>query len=65
MKQNFTERLIQLRKEDKKTQAEIAELLNIKRSTYAAYEKGTIVPNHVQDVKEKHKHLFMVLLQTS
>lgn len=44
MKISFTERLIELRKEDRKTQEEMANILNVKRSTYGAYERGTILP---------------------
>lgn len=44
MKISFTERLIELRKEDRKTQEEMATILNVKRSTYGAYERGTILP---------------------
>ena len=44
MKISFTERLIELRKEDRKTQEEMANILNIKRSTYGAYERGQILP---------------------
>ena len=44
MKISFTQRLIELRKEDRKTQEEMANILNVKRSTYGAYERGTILP---------------------
>lgn len=44
MKISFTQRLIELRKEDRKTQEEMAIILNVKRSTYGAYERGTILP---------------------
>ena len=44
MKVSFIERLIELRKEDRKTQEEMANILNVKRSTYGAYERGTILP---------------------
>ncbi len=44
MKISFIDRLIELRKEDRKTQEEMANILNVKRSTYGAYERGTILP---------------------
>ena len=44
MKISFTQRLIELRKEDRKTQAEMAVILKVQRSTYGAYERGTILP---------------------
>lgn len=40
----FDKRLKELRKRSGKTQAEMAEELGIKRSTYGAYERGTIQP---------------------
>ena len=44
MKISFTDRLIELRKEDRKTQEEMANIINVKRSTYSAYERGQILP---------------------
>ena len=44
MNENFTQRLIRLRKEDRKTQEEMANIINVKRSTYSAYERGQILP---------------------
>ena len=44
MKMSFTDRLIELRKEDRKTQEEMANIINVKRSTYSAYERGQILP---------------------
>ena len=44
MKISFTDRLAELRKEDRKTQEEMANIINVKRSTYSAYERGMIVP---------------------
>lgn len=40
----FSERLRDLRKSRGKTQQEIADMLNIRRSTYGEYERGVIVP---------------------
>ena len=44
MKISFIDRLIELRKEDRKTQEEMANILNVRRSTYGAYERGQILP---------------------
>lgn len=44
MKKCFSDRLMELRKEDRKTQAEMAKIFNVKRSTYGAYEQGINVP---------------------
>ena len=44
MKISFTDRLAELRKEDRKTQEEMANIINVKRSTYSAYERGQILP---------------------
>jgi transcriptional regulator with XRE-family HTH domain len=40
----FSERLRELRKSRGRTQQEIADLLNIRRSTYGEYERGVILP---------------------
>jgi transcriptional regulator with XRE-family HTH domain len=40
----FSDRLKNLRKEKKKTQQNIADLLKIRRSTYGEYERGKIIP---------------------
>ena len=40
----FAERLRDLRKSRSKTQQQMAELLNIRRSTYGEYERGVILP---------------------
>lgn len=44
MQDIFRNRLIQLRKQVKKTQGDIAEILNVERTTYGGYERGTIFP---------------------
>ena len=44
MKTSFTQRLSELRKEDRKTQEEMSNIINVKRSTYGAYERGTVLP---------------------
>ncbi|EOZ2853513.1 helix-turn-helix transcriptional regulator [Listeria monocytogenes] len=44
MQDIFRNRLIQLRKQDKKTQGDLAAMLNVDRTTYGGYERGTIVP---------------------
>ena len=41
---NFNLRLKALRKDKKKTQQNIADLLKIRRSTYGEYERGKILP---------------------
>ncbi len=38
-------RLIHLRKVNSYTQSEVAELLNVSRSTLSKYEKGLLMPN--------------------
>lgn len=40
----FSQRLKRLRKEAKKTQAEMADYIEINRSTYGEYERGVITP---------------------
>ena len=40
----FAERLRDLRKSRLKTQQQMADLLNIRRSTYGEYERGVILP---------------------
>lgn len=40
----FSSRLKSLRKKAKKTQADMAELMEIQRSTYGEYERGVITP---------------------
>ena len=40
----FAERLRDLRKSRSKTQQQMADLLNIRRSTYGEYERGVILP---------------------
>ncbi|RJS60153.1 helix-turn-helix transcriptional regulator [Bacillus sp. PK3_68] len=40
------ERLIKLRKENKKTQQQIADFLGITRPAYTAYERGTRQPDY-------------------
>lgn len=40
----FAERLRELRKSRGKTQQDLADLLNIRRSTYGEYERGVILP---------------------
>jgi len=40
----FCDRLRTLREKESRTQAAMAELLNVNRSTYGAYERGTILP---------------------
>jgi transcriptional regulator with XRE-family HTH domain len=40
----FSDRLKNLRKEKKKTQQNIADLLKVRRSTYGEYERGKIIP---------------------
>lgn len=40
----FSNRLKSLRKEAKKTQQNIADLLKVRRSTYGEYERGKILP---------------------
>lgn len=44
MNRVFCGRLRALREDEGRTQADIAELLNVNRSTYGAYERGTILP---------------------
>lgn len=44
MKENFTQRLIRLRKQSIKTQEEMASIINVKRTTYSGYERGIISP---------------------
>ena len=44
MTEMFLQRLLQLRKEAKKTQEEMARIFNVQRSTYGAYEQGRIIP---------------------
>ena len=44
MKNNFTQRLYELRKEYRKTQEEMSSILNLKRSTFGAYERGVVLP---------------------
>ena len=41
---DFSTKIKNLRKENKKTQQNIADLLKIRRSTYGEYERGKIVP---------------------
>lgn len=41
---SFSIKIKTLRKEHKKTQQNIADLLNIRRSTYGEYERGKILP---------------------
>ena len=40
----FSERLKNHRKASKKTQEQMAQLLNVRRSTYGEYERGKIIP---------------------
>lgn len=44
MNRVFCDRLRALRETESRTQAEMAELLRVNRSTYGAYERGTILP---------------------
>lgn len=44
MKTIFCDRLRMLREMESRTQAEMAEMLGVNRSTYGAYERGTILP---------------------
>lgn len=44
MLKSFSTKIKALRKEHKKTQQNIADLLNIRRSTYGEYERGKILP---------------------
>ena len=44
MQVNFRDRLIQLRKQDRKTQSEMADIINVQRTTYGGYERGQILP---------------------
>lgn len=44
MNNNFSSRLKLLRKERKETQQALADLLNVRRSTYGEYERGKILP---------------------
>lgn len=44
MKEIFKNRLRQLRKENLKTQADLAKELGVARSTIAEYERGNIIP---------------------
>lgn len=41
---SFSLRIKSLRKEKKKTQQDIADLLKVRRSTYGEYERGKILP---------------------
>lgn len=41
---NFSNKIKTLRKEKKKTQQNVADLLKIRRSTYGEYERGKILP---------------------
>lgn len=58
MQNNFRDRLIQLRKQDRKTQEQIANIINVNRVTYGSYERGTILPPY--DKIEKIAHYFGV-----
>lgn len=40
----FARRLTELRKKNKKTQAQMAEILNVQRTTICGYELGNIIP---------------------
>ncbi|GLY11343.1 helix-turn-helix domain-containing protein [Bacillus badius] len=42
----LSERLIKLRKENKKTQQQVADFLGITRPAYTAYERGTRQPDY-------------------
>lgn len=44
MESAFAKRLKSVRKESKKTQQEMADMLGVRRSTYGEYERGKIVP---------------------
>lgn len=44
MNESFTQRLIRLRKQNIKTQEEMANIINVKRTTYSGYERGIISP---------------------
>lgn len=44
MNSKFAQRLKELRKEQKKTQDDIANCLKVRRSTYGEYERGKITP---------------------
>lgn len=44
MNDKFKNRLIELRKHDKKTQSEMASIINVQRTTYGGYERGQILP---------------------
>ena len=59
MDDTFSKRLKQLRKERRKTQEEMAEILNVKRSTYGEYERGKIFPS-----VEKIEILAKILITT-
>lgn len=48
-------RLIELRKKNKKTQAEIAEVLNVARNTYQGYEAGRNEPD-IDTLKKLSKY---------
>lgn len=58
MQVNFRDRLIQLRKQDRKTQEQMANIINVNRVTYGSYERGTILPPY--DKIEKIAHYFGV-----
>ena len=44
MNSKFSERLKELRKDQRKTQDELSKVLNVRRSTYGEYERGKIRP---------------------
>lgn len=51
----FAQRLKNLRKEKKKTQQDIADFLEIRRSTYGEYERGRIMPPY-EKIKRLSDH---------
>ena len=54
----FAKRLKMMRLESKRTQQQVADYLEVKRSTYGEYERGKIVPPY--DKMEKLANLFNV-----
>ena len=58
MNKTLCHRLRSLRQDEKHSQAEIARLIDVNRSTYGAYERGTILPP--MDKIQKLADLFAV-----